>query len=183
MPRSGLKIVTRLAWLFAFSVCDAPQNGGQDESACYSWRAGRSVDPRLIFLRVCARRARAALQVRCTRARGSISASGLSPVWSRLALGTRASQPLWSMGAGALRAQLGQSFRHHVDGTTTSAASVVRTSSGPAKPASNVSVDHTGLLTFARAIFCVPVPLDDAELFRDFPWLGAIALPPLRQSP
>ena len=72
------------------------------------------------------------------------------------------------MGAGALRAQLGQSFRHHANGTTTSAANVVRTTSGPAKPASNVSVDHTGLLTFAQAILCVPVPLDDAELFRDF---------------
>src|ERR1700686_920805 len=112
-------------------------------------------------------RAGAAVQVRRTRARGSISASGLSPVWSRLPLGTPASQPLWSMGAGALRAQLGQSFRHHADGTTTRAASVVRTSSAPPKPASNVPVNHTGLLTFARP-FVRPFRLADVEMVREF---------------
>jgi hypothetical protein len=101
---SSPKIVTRLAWLFAFSVRDAWEIGGQDESACGTWRGGRCFDPRFIFLRVCARRASASLSIRCASTRDRIPNGRISAMRPRLALGPRPPQPLGSMGTLALRA-------------------------------------------------------------------------------
>lgn len=72
----------------------AATNGGQDESACCTRRAGRRVDARLAILRVCARRAGASLWIRRTSTRNPIPAGNLSAMCPRLALGSGALQPV-----------------------------------------------------------------------------------------
>jgi hypothetical protein len=86
----------------------------------------------------------------------------------RLALGPRPLQPLGSMGAAALRAQLGKSFRQD-RGTTAARAALTNTvlaRAGPARTVTNVTVALSGALLGLivlishrhSAIFCRCLP-------------------------